>query len=155
MEFNNLNVLKKDVKQDNLYDLIEITFKNIGPTVIKSYTVEEGDEMRIDNVCSKIYGTTDNVDFLIDLNDIDNGLNVMVGDIINFVDTSILDLYKISTNDAQSTRSSLLNINKATKKDDNRKKYVEENYSLPPTFLETPSESVTLENGKITLGGKR
>jgi hypothetical protein len=68
---------------------------------------------------------------------------------------SILDLYKISTNDAQSTRSSLLNINKATKKDDNRKKYVEENYSLPPTFLETPSESVTLENGKITLGGKR
>jgi hypothetical protein len=69
MEFNNLNVLKKDVKQDNLYDLIEITFKNIGPTVIKSYTVEEGDEMRIDNVCSKIYGTTDNVDFIKDLKD--------------------------------------------------------------------------------------
>jgi hypothetical protein len=50
-------------------------------------------------------------------------------------------------------RNKLSVPNKSTKKDTNREKYKENNYSLPPVVLSKPREPVRLENGKFSIGG--
>ena len=47
----------------------------------------------------------------------------------------------------------LLNRNKATRKDDSRNKYIEQNYSLPPTILPTPTNAVNISGPDIIIGG--
>lgn len=152
MTLHDLETLKKDNNQDNLYDLIELTFAD-NPSIQRlPFFVEQEFEMRLDNISSEIYKSVDFVDFLMNLNGLDNPLNVKYGDTIFYVDPSQIDFFKTASNDSITTRKTLLNTNKTTKKDDNRRKYVEENFSLPPTFLETPTDSVKIENGKIILG---
>ena len=42
---------------------------------------------------------------------------------------------------------------KTTRKDNNRSKYVENGYSLPPVVLNTPQAPVRLEGQSIVVGG--
>jgi hypothetical protein len=45
-----------------------------------------------------------------------------------------------------------LNVNKSTKKDTNRQKYVDQNFNLPPTVKQVPDAPVKIENGQIVIG---
>jgi hypothetical protein len=53
------------------------------------------------------------------------------------------------TSNVQATLSS---NNKSTAKDANREKYVEQNYSLPPTVLDRPTEQVVISGDTIKVG---
>ena len=152
MDIYDLNNLKKDVAQNNLYNLFDSTFKYF-VTTLYQYQVPKNEEMRIDLVCNSIYSSVDYCDFLLDLNNIDNPLNIMENDNILYVPSDKIKYFRIDETSAKVLRNTYLNANKISKQDPARASYIENNYSLPPTFLEIPTDSVKIINGKIILGG--
>ncbi len=154
MIVSDLDNLSRDPKQNDLYNLIELTFDytKLNPNLLQPHIVLPEEEMRIDLICNSIYNSTDYTEFLLKLNFIDNPLNIKEGDLINFVDSAIIDSFKLSNTNIATTRNILLNTNKSTKKDTNRQDYIDSNYSLPPTYLSEPGESVKIEGGQIVIG---
>ena len=152
MKLYDLDKLIRDTKQDNLYNFFDPTFKmNIGIN-LQPHVVAPEEEMRIDLVCNNIYNSIEQVDFLLDLNDIDNPLNIMEGDQILYASVTAIPEYRVKTIDNNNARAQLLNANKSSRKDDNRKKYLDESYVLPPTFVETPEAPVKILNNQIVIG---
>jgi hypothetical protein len=152
MKLYDLYKLIRDTKQNNLYNFFDPTFKmNIGIN-LREHIVAPEEEMRIDLVCNNIYNSIEQVDFLLDLNDIDNPLNIMEGDQILYASETAIPEYRVKTIDNNNARAKLLNANKSSRKDDNRKKYLDESYVLPPTFIETPEAPVKISNNQIVIG---
>lgn len=147
-----LNILDRDPNQEDLYDLSQVTYKEISGYPLYVHVVEPYEEMRIDLISEKCYSSTDYIDFLLSFNDIDNPLNIKQGDIINYVDSSYVDLFRVTPEKPKVLQKKLLNPNKQTRKDSNRQLYVEENFSLPPTLLEAPVESVQIKGDTILIG---
>ena len=152
MKLYDLDKLTRDTKQDNLYNIFDPTFKMNRGYKLTQYVVSPEQEMRIDLISNSIYGNSDYCDFILDINDIDNPLNIMDGDILIYTEFASIDEYRIKTVDNNNARARLLNANKTSRKDNARKQYVEDNYSLPPTFLETPAASVRIESNQIVIG---
>ena len=109
--------------------------------------------MRIDIICYKIYGTTEFIDILLNINKIDNPLNIKNGDFIRYPGINDIILFRVEEEAQKQTVQKLLNRNKATRKDDSRNKYIEQNYSLPPTILPTPTNAVNISGPDIIIGG--
>ena len=141
MELFDIKTLVIDDAQGGLYDLFAETFYLRELATIPHLVTKE-QEMRIDLISDDIYMTTEYCDFLLNINDIDNPLNVMSGDILYYVDVAFIDTYRVTTKEA-ATRNILLSPNKTTKKDSNRQDYIENNYQLPPTFLDTPQSPIS------------
>lgn len=153
MEFYDLDNLKQDVAQNNLYNFFDATFEYLTNVTLYSYPVQAYQEMRIDLVCNDIYNDTQYCDFILDLNNIDNPLNIMLNDVILYVDQSQINFFQLNESTAKTLRNTYLNANKVSSQDPNRSAYIENNYSLPPTFLDIPAASVSIQDGKIVLGG--
>lgn len=152
MKLYDIDSLRVDEKQDNLFNLFDATFQ-IQQDVEQSRLVVGREEMmRMDLICQRIYKNIDEVDFLCDLNDIDNPLNIMENDSIFYTAYGAIDSFRVKEAAKTDTRTSLLNPNKSTKKDKNREKFVEDNFSLPPTFNQTPRSSVSVEGDDIVIG---
>jgi hypothetical protein len=152
MKSFDLNILEKDPNQDGLYDFTQITYKSISGPNIYSYLVDTFDEMRIDIISNKLYRSTDYIDFLLSFNSIDNPLNIKEGDTIYYCDSEDVELFRVTPDKPKELKSSLLNTNKQTKKDTNRQSYIEGDFALPPTLLETPTESVQVKGDNIVIG---
>lgn len=148
-----LDNLKKDAAQSNLYNMFDQSFKYLVGIQLLTYIVDTSFEMRIDLVCNEIYKSTDYCDFLLDLNNIDNPLNIMGSDKILYVSQDQIGLFRINESTAKELRNIYLNAAKVSKPDPKRADYVQNNYKLPPTFLQVPAESVRIVDGKIVLGG--
>jgi hypothetical protein len=152
MKIFDLDILERDPNQDDLYDLSQVTYKKISGYPIYVHIVEKHEEMRIDLISLKCYSSTDYIDFLLNFNDIDNPLNIKEGDIINYIDANYVDFYRVIPDKPKVLKKRLLNLNKQTRKDSNRQMYVEENFSLPPTLLDVPVESVQIKDNTILIG---
>jgi hypothetical protein len=148
-----INRLVRDIRQDNLYDLFEPTFKSRNGFQMQTYLVTKSDEMRIDVISNEIYGTPNESDVLLSINGIDNPLNIKEGDSIMYVDYETLQEYRVETIDNKEASNRLLNANKSTRKDTNRKNYVESGLVLTPTVQEVPQPPVRIENTQIVIGG--
>lgn len=133
-----------------LYDLTEPTFVFLGGAPLQTTVLPE-QEMRIDLVSFSIYGTTDYADLIMDLNNIDNALNIKAGDTINYISLDQLNYYRPAPNTPVQQRSILLNTNKSTQTDPNRQAFTENNYQLPPTFLQTPASPIVISQGNVTI----
>ena len=153
MEFYSLDNLKRDIAQNNLYNFFDSTFQYLTNVTLYKYPVLPHQEMRIDIVCNEIYGDTQYADFLLDLNNIDNPLNIMADDEILYVRQDQINFFKLDESTAKTLRNTYLNVNKVSAPDPSRSAYIENNYSLPPTFLDVPTSSVQIVNGQIVLGG--
>ena len=153
MEFYTLTNLKRDISQDNLYNFFDQQYKSGISVPVFQYYVSAEQEMRMDLVTNGIYNNTDYIDFLLDFNGIDNPLNIMGGDIINYIPIEMIQLFQINESNAKILRNTYLNASKVSKQDPNRASYINNNYALPPTFLEIPAESVQIVGDKIVLGG--
>lgn len=153
MKSYDLDKLKRDAAQSNLYNMFDQTFKYLINVELSSYIVNSYFEMRIDLICNDIYKNTDYCDFLLDLNNIDNPLNIMGNDKLLYVTQDLIGLFKIDESTAKELRNIYLNAAKVSKPDAKRLSYIENNYKLPPTFLQIPAESVRIVDGKIVLGG--
>lgn len=153
MKLFDLDTLKRDPYQDGLYDLFLPTFNMINGYQQEPYVLGREDEMRIDLVTNQIYDTVEYVDFLCSLNDIDNPLNILEGDVLFYSAVGTIDSFRNRASEVADVRNQLINPNKSTKIDPNRKKYIEENYSLPPTILPSPKPAVRIEGNDIIIGG--
>lgn len=156
MDLFDITILKNDDNQldDNgqpMYNLIEPTFST-KDTLVKSQTiVTKEQEMRIDLISYDLYQSVNYADLLLNINDIDNPLNIKEGDILLYPPMEHIQYYRVSPDTTTTNRRKLLSPNKSNKKDTNRQQYIENNYQLPPTFLDTPSNPISTSGGKITV----
>lgn len=124
------------------------------------YTVQRGEEMRLDLIMQSIYTgaeTYKDADIILYINDIDNPLNIKEGQIIKYV--VIDDLVKFrytelgGTAKGNSVKQSLAIPSKTTRTDKNRTKFLESDYTLPPVLLSKSSPSVKIDSKNIIVGG--
>lgn len=138
---------------EEFYDVSKLTFNyRIGDVQYEEYKIQKGEEMRIDLVCESIYGSTDYIDIILNVNKISNPLNIKEGSVIIYPLPEFLEDFRLQEVDKATVQTQLANPNKATKVDPSRKKYVEENYSLPPTVLNRPTEQVKIQGDDIKVG---
>jgi hypothetical protein len=153
MEFYDLTNLKQDAMQSNLYNMFDATFKYLTGVILYQYVVQQYQEMRIDTICQDIYNSTQYCDFLLDLNNIDLPLNIKTNDILLYVSVEQIDFFRLDETTAKTLRNTYLNTAKVSQIDPNRNNFINNNNSLPPTFLQVPVNSVIIKNNKIILGG--
>lgn len=151
MTLHNISALVRDDNQGGLFDLTQLTFKipNL-PNLLRPYTVTKEREMKIDLISNDIYNTTVYSDLLLDINDIDNPLNIMSGDVIYYLPSDIFDDNKVSPQNIVASKI-LLNQNKVNIKDPNRVSYVENNFQSTPTHLDSSKTPISYKDGKITI----
>lgn len=127
---------------------------------LDSYTVQRGEDMRIDLVMKSIYDdiyTFNEVDIILHINHIDNPLNIREGMIIYYPQSETLDDFRyyedgdVASN--KSIKQTLGVLNKTTRVDEKRKKFLDSNYSLPPVVLQESKEGVTVGATTIKVGG--
>lgn len=151
MEIYDIKNLKRDEKQNNLYNFFVSTFAR--PDAVRNlntYVVSEENFMRMDSVSKTIFGNQDAVDFLCNLNEIDNPLNILPGDEIQITTSESITVFRyIET--LQEQPQALVDPNKSTKIDPNRQSYVENNYSAAPTQNSLPFDPVRPNQGSITI----
>lgn len=152
MTLFDIDSLRRDTNQDNLYNLFEPTFIMRSGYDNSTFVVSEESMMRPDLVCNDIYNRVDLLDFILSYNDIDNPLNLMEGDILFYTAFGAIDNFKLRETDKTDTRKGLINANKSTRIDQNRQKYIEEKFALPPTYLPTPQSPITFEGDNLVIG---
>lgn len=151
MNIYDIDKLKKN--PDGSYDLTQLTFNSRSDVEFFSYTVQSGEEMRMDLVCQSIYGDVEFIDVIMHINNIDNPLNIKEGTTIKYPPSNKLQLFRIEEEKKDDVQKKLANPNKSTRKDNNRKKYIEQGYSLPPVVLEKPVDPVRVTDDGISIGG--
>jgi hypothetical protein len=152
MVIKDLELLKRNSNQDNLYDLTQTNLK-FDPTLEGTYfVISDEEEMRVDLVSYAIYDNVDSVDYILTLNDIDNPLNIMSGDYIKYIPQTQLNLVELNVSKVDNVSLGLINTNKKTKIDPNREIFVSNNYSFPPTFNESGTPPAAISGNKIILG---
>ena len=144
---------------NNKWDLNVPSFKMIQPS-LASYIVQRGEDMRIDLVMKSIYDDIYNfkdIDILLYINNIDNPLNIREGMILYYPESSAFEGYRfyeeVSAAVKKSVKQSLGVLNKTTRVDEKRKKFLDSDYSLPPVVLQESRPSVTMDDNKIKVGG--
>jgi hypothetical protein len=153
MKLYDIDTLTTDSNQSGLYNLFQPTFQMGLNYPNEQHIVSPEEEMRIDLVCQAVYGSTDYCDFILNINNIDNPLNIMTGDVLLCHSPGAFEDFKVSKSQIVNAQNQLLNVNKSTKVDNNRQSFVEQNYSLQPTFKEIPSAPVQVINNQIVIGG--
>jgi hypothetical protein len=151
MELYDINQLVKNDGSGDFYDLFEIFFRIDELTNFRLYTVQRGEEMRMDLVCQSIYDNTQYVDFLCNLNKISNPLNIKFGDTMLYVDREFIERFRVKPK-TQTEQQVIAKSNRGTLQDKSRQDYIENNFSLPPNVLERPSEQVLIKGSVIKLG---
>ena len=151
MELYDIDNLVKNDGSGNFYDLFEIFFEKDNTANFKVYTVQRGEEMRMDLVSQSIYNDTKYVDFLCNLNRILNPLNIKIGDRMIYVDETEIEGFRVKPT-TQTVQQVIAKSNRGTQQDKSRQDYVENNFSLPPNVLERPAEQVLIKGSVIRLG---
>jgi hypothetical protein len=156
--FNRVNYSAKQKRY-----LLEVPLHKFSLSVyFYQYEVQKGEEMRLDLIMQSIYNDPDSykdADVILYINGIDNPLNIRDGQIILYTDLENLAKFRYtekgSTAKVQNIKQSLAVVNKSTRTDKNRTKFIEENYTLPPTVLNKSEPSVRIDSQSIIVGGLR
>lgn len=155
------------INQDGFSDLFPSTFVFNPDILLLEYTTSRDDVMRIDLILQNIYEIEPNevssylnqIDVLLYINNIENPLNIVEGMVIKYPkDIGELDKFRVTNvnddlNEQSKVREQLAFPRKTTRKDNNRKEFIDNGYALPPVVLDTPRNPVTIENGQFTIGG--
>jgi hypothetical protein len=151
-----------------LFDLFSSTIKFDGGSDITfaEYIVMEEDEMRIDLVFQKMYELSPaevgiylgDIDVILRLNNIDNPLNIKKGMVLRYPELGSIGSFRFEKDEeTKSNKKSLVQKlakpNKQTKMDPNRKKYIDSDYSLPPTVNSSPKQPIIVEGNSFKIGG--
>lgn len=160
MDIETLNFYKYD-RNKSIYNLFTPQLGYKKDDQLATYTVQRGEEMRIDLVGLSMYNNNesilDKLDIIMFINSIDNPVNIVEGlELLYPLDIGSLDGYRITVTDKIESNivTSQLGVpNKTTRVDSNRKKFIENGYALPPTVLKEAKPSVSLNGNKIIIGG--
>ncbi len=165
----NIKSINEYVKFDNerdIYNLFDSTFFYDDTVNFEYFEVLEEHEMRIDLLFRDMYNMEsnevglylENIDIILYINSIDNALNIVKGDILKYPpNLEDFDKFRITVDDSgdgiKAAKDKLVVPNKATRKDSDREKFKNNNYSLPPVVLDRPRPPVRIENGRFSVGG--
>lgn len=154
MKLYDLDKLKRDSNQEDLYNLFEITFRYQDDfnNPLRTYVLTEEQTMRLDLVSRELYSDVTLIDFLCNVNSIDNPLNFMAEDAILYANRGQIDTYKTDDVFVEVIPGLNLNAEKITQIDENRKSYVEQNYNLNPTAKSVPKDPVKIVGESIVIG---
>lgn len=143
-------------KEGQTYDLTTRTFIYNQPVSgsdiqFQTYKIQKGEEMRVDLICNSIYGNLDFIDIILNVNNISNPLNLKEGSTI-IVPVAGTEFFRYKEKVDKETTKILADPSRATKKDKDRENYQNQNFSTPPTILQTPLEQVTVDGGLLQVG---
>lgn len=126
----------------------------------EEYEVQKGEDMRIDLVMESIYGgevTYANCDILLYINGIDNPLDIREGMKLKIPLPADIEEYRYEEPEAELVAASVIQKlgvpNKTTRRDNNRKKFLDADYSLPPTVMRESRPGVVVTPTEILIGG--
>lgn len=158
MAYKNISTLENLSKNlENFYNLFVQHYGTLNENIyINIYIVDRTREMRLDLVCSDVYGSIQNLQLLMQINNIENAFGVKEGDIILWVDTK--DLSKMNAVDPTiltDNRDDLITAFKSSLTDPARSKYLDGRGSdnLPPTILDQNAPKIYIQNNQIVIGG--
>lgn len=146
MNFYDLKELKRD--RDGLYDLTEQTYSEPIPGIrstLALYTVQEGEDMRLDKVVDRLYRNLDNLNVLCSVNRIDNPLNIKKDDELSLPPSDVIDELRFVDGPIYPVRRE----KKTVKQPRNGDTGVT---SDSPVKLRNPVPSVTVDNDRLIIG---
>ena len=161
VSINETRYIANSVDGWDRWDIFAPSFTNITDlNTLNVYQVQKGEEMRIDLVMLSIYDdaySLKDLDVILYINNIDNPLNIREGMLLYYPEIGTFTNFRYYDNGANSVSKSIKStlgvLNKTTRKDENRKKFLDANYSLPPTVMKESKPAVTISNGNIFVGG--
>jgi len=145
-----LQKLKRDKKQDNLYNIFAQTYIDLKQNVLYYETyVNEDEDMRLDLVSKRIFGNHNYIEELMQINNILNIFNIKSGDKILYTNISNLNLMKQLENEINKSYNLNKKQNKNTRIDPEKDGFV-------PVIKSKDFKSVTIdhETKKIKIHGK-
>jgi len=155
----NIKSLEQVRWSNGKWDLNIPSFKFFS-TDLQTYEVQKGEEMRIDLVMKSIYDdayTFSDIDVILHINDIDNPLNIREGMVLYYPPIESFEEYRYyesaKPNGNKSIKQTLGILNKTTRVDEKRKKFLDSNYSLPPVVLQESRPAVIMDANSIKIGG--
>ena len=153
MKIADIDKLKRNEENENLFNLTTITFQATFQGVnYNLYRVKKGEEMRIDLVCNSIYGNINHIDIILSVNNISNPLNIKEGTTIIYPNIDQIEKLRPQEVAVENTQKLLANKDKSTKVDPSRQAYVEQNFNLPPTVMDTPTQQKKVAGNNIRVG---
>tara|TARA_X000000368_G_scaffold130840_1_gene102795 strand:+ start:1712 stop:2203 length:492 start_codon:yes stop_codon:yes gene_type:complete len=162
MNIKSLENIKFD-EVSKTYNIQDPSLFNNLSVELFTYEVQMGETMRPDLIMKSIYRNNidilENWDVILHINGIENPLNVKEGMTLFYPNSSELDKFRYVikggelSNDEETTAEEISKVDKSTRKDNKREKFVKGNYKLPPVVSDKPKPSVRIEGGDITIGG--
>mgnify|MGYP006078723519 CR=1 FL=1 len=162
MNIISLENIKYDVVSKT-YNIQDPSFYNNLRIELYEYEVQLGETMRPDLIMKSMYRDDidifDNWDVILYINGIENPLNVKQGMFLLYPNKSELDEFRYNirggdlSNGDETTAEEISKVDKSTRKDKKREKFVKGNYKLPPVVTDKPKPSVRVVGGDITIGG--
>jgi hypothetical protein len=148
-----------------MVDLTVPSFQWTSEGQLGIYIVKEWEEGRIDLVMDSIYGSDmkkhSDADVILYINGIDNPLSIRRDMQISYpIDPNMIFVFRagedINTLGGPDDVTKQLGVpNKTTRTDPNRKNFVDNGYSLPPTVNPNPGPPVKMNDTSIVVGGIR
>lgn len=156
----------ENIKFDNVsktYNIQDPSLVNNLSVELFEYEVQLGETMRPDLIMKSIYKNSIDVledwDVILHINGIENPLNVKKGMILLYPSSTELGKFRYVirggelSNSDETTGEEISKVDKSTRKDKKREKFVKGNYQLPPVVTDKPKPSVKVVDGNITIGG--
>lgn len=144
-----LENLKKS-KIENIYNIFRHIYTDTYRLVKQTTYVKETEEMRLDKISYRLYGSIGFVEDLMFINNIYNSFNLKKGDKILYSSSIGYDYLRDLEKDLENLLENISKPNKNTRIDPVNKK------NLPPTIKPKSFQNLTLDkkNGIIKLNGK-
>ena len=150
MKLHDLEILRRDERQDNLYDLTDITFKNF-QTQFLEYIVLPEEDMRIDLIAISIYQSMEYADLIMSVNELVNPLSIRAGDVLVYPDETVVDYFRVVPPTPPNFGQSPINPTRTNIKDPKRLEFIENNYQLPATMLPFEQSPIKINRDNITI----
>ena len=153
----------KKKENEKLFNLTTPSFL-FNKNGLREYTVKREHSMRVDLILQDIYNLEpdvvesyiENIDVLLYLNNIDNPLNIKEGQVLLVPSVDDFDKYRYERTNVEIEQNNIkekLVMPNKRKSDKDRKKFKENNYSLPPVVLSNPRDPVRINNSNFSVGG--
>lgn len=143
----------EDIKRntDGLYELGEYTFRDATTQArLFAFDVTDRHAGRPDMVSNDVYGTTDEVELICDLNNIVNPQSIKQGDVLIVCLPEDAPLFYQRPDETAALRDALINPKKGSKVDRGRQNYIDK--TLAASFmLPSGQQAIREENGRIKI----
>jgi len=140
-------VINRDSTQDNLYDIFKQTVI-VTPDVQnnrKLNYVSDGEEARIDKICSRLFDSQSYVEEFMALNNIVNPWSLQVGDEIYYLDGNLETMRQTEKDDSQTENATNPKKKKGVRVDPNRQK------GVPPTIKPSDFQQILVDKKNQTI----